>query len=297
MKRNLSIFLMLALLLTFLSPLATYAEGEGNIDHGGGGMGSGTSENYWNPGDEGVRVTVVRVRDRAVVTTPIDFTNKNPDNIQAHFGKVSKISYTKGFSLTPNPQAYTYVNPAQAIPRIISSGSGNANIEAIKSYFTDEQVIRSIANLTGFNFDTLINGDYKILLEPIAYMTFQGVRIAVTATEAALYDEQLGGGLRSKMASLSHQNLPLAMFLETPDLGYPAWSGSTTSKASNADIKSSLGLGIVRFSEAEPPQVSSYDYTYRVNTEVITSVTVSGGQADPDNPVSVPLPSEEKPTR
>ena len=151
MKRNLSIFLMLALLLTFLSPLAAYAEGEGNIDHGGGGMGNGTSGNYWNPGDEGVRVTVVRVRDRAVVTTPIDFTNKNPDNIQAHFGKVSKISYTKGFSLTPNPQAYTYVNPAKAIPRIISSGSGNANIEAIKSYFTDEQVIRSIANLTGFN--------------------------------------------------------------------------------------------------------------------------------------------------
>nr|WP_277995581.1 hypothetical protein [Desulfitibacter alkalitolerans] len=287
MKRNLSIFFMLALLLTFLSPLATYAEGEGNIDHGGGGMGSGTSENYWNPGDEGVRVTVVRVRDRAVVTTPIDFTNKNPDNIQAHFGKVSKISYTKGVSLTPNPQTYTYVNPAQAIPRIISSGSGNANIEAIKRYFCSEYTLMRIADVTGFNYDTLISGDYKILLEPVAYMTFQGVRIAVTATEAALYDEQLGGGLRSKMASLSHQNLPLAMFLETPDLGYPAWSGSTTSKASNADIKSSLGLGIVRFSEAEPPQVSSYDYTYRVNTEVITSVTVSGGQADPDNPVSV----------
>ena len=159
MKRNLSIFLMLALLLTFLSPLAAYAEGEGNIDHGGGGMGNGTSGNYWNPGDEGVRVTVVRARDRAVVTTPIDFTNKNPDNIQAHFGKVSKISYTKGVSLTPNPQTYTYVNPAQAIPRIISSGSGNANIEAIKSYFTDELVIRYIADVTGFNYDTLISGD------------------------------------------------------------------------------------------------------------------------------------------
>ena len=83
-------------------------------------MGSGTSENYWNPGDEGVRVTVVRVRDRAVVTTPIDFTNKNPDNIQAHFGKVSKISYTKGFSLTPNPQAYTYVNPAQGFRELLA---------------------------------------------------------------------------------------------------------------------------------------------------------------------------------
>lgn len=287
MKRNLSIFIMLALLLTFLSPLTAYAEGEGNIDHGGGGMGSGTSENYWNSGDEGVRVTVVRTSDHAVVTTPIDFTNKSPDNIQAHFGKVSKISYTKGFSLKPNSQTYTYVNPAKAIPRIISSGSGNANIEAIKSYFTDELVIRYIAKLTGFNYETLINGDYKILLEPIAYMTFSGIKMAMTATEAALYDQQLGGGLRRKMVSLSHKNLPLAMFLETPDLGYPAWSGSTTTAASNANIISSLGLGIVRFSEAEPPQVSSYDYTYRVNTEVITSVTVSEGQADPDNPVSV----------
>lgn len=287
MKRILSIFIVLTLLLTALLPLTAYAEGEGNIDNESGDMGGGTGENFWNPGDEGVRVTVVRAGDYAVVSTPVDLTNQSPDNIQAHFGKVSKISYTNGFSLTPDMQQYTYVNPAQAIPIIITSGSGNANIEAIKSYFTDGQVIRGISNLTGFNFDTLINGDYKILLEPIAYMTFQGVRIALTATEAALYDEQLDGGLRNKMGSLSHQNLPLAMFLETPDLGYPAWSGSATSRASNADIKSSLGLGIVRFSEAEPPQVSSYDYTYRVNTQVITSVTVSGSQADPDHPVTV----------
>ena len=93
--------------------------------------------------------------------------------------------------MTPSGQQYNYFNPAQAIPRIISSGSGNTNIEVIKNYFTDEQVLRSIANLTGFNFDTLINGNYKILLEPMAYMTFQGVRIAVTATEAALYDQQI----------------------------------------------------------------------------------------------------------
>jgi hypothetical protein len=252
-----------------------------------GGMGSGTDENFWNTGDEGVRITVVRASDHAVVTTPVDFTNKHPDNIQAHFGKVSKISYRAGTPLTPSGQQYSYVNPVQAIPRIISSGSGNANIEIIKSYFTDELVIRYIADVTGFNYDTLINGNYKILLEPMAYMTFQGVRIAMTATEAALYDQQISGGLRSKMVSLSHKNLPLAMFLETPDLGYPAWSGSRTTAASNTDIISSLGLGIIRFSDAEPPQVDTYDYTYRVNTQVITSVTVSGGQSDPDDPVSV----------
>lgn len=286
MKRTLSIF-MLVLLLATLLPLTACADGEGNIDHGGGDMGSGTSKNFWNPGDEGVRVTVLRASDHAAVTTPIDLTSQNPDNIQAHFGQVSKISYTNGFSLTPSTQQYTYVNPGQAIPRIIISGSGNANIEIIKRYFCSEYTLMRIADVTGFNYDTLINGDYKILLEPVAYMTFQNVRIALTATEAALYDEQLGGGLRNKMASLSHKNLPLAMFLETPDLGYPAWSGSRTNSASNADIISSLGLGIVRFSEAEPPQVSGYDYTYRVNTQVITAVTVSGGQSDPDHPVTV----------
>jgi hypothetical protein len=139
------------------------------------------------------------------------------------------------------------------------------------------------------DYDTLINGDYKLLLEPVAYMTFGGVKFAMTAHEAALYVEQLGGGLRSKMASLSHKNLPLSMFLEESDLGFPAWAGSKTSSASNADIKSSLGLGIVRFREEPepPPEIGAFDYEYRVDTEVITAVTVSGGQSDPDRPVSV----------
>jgi hypothetical protein len=103
-----------------------------------------------------------------------------------------------------------------------------------------------------------------------------------------MYDEVLSGSLRSRMNSLSHKNLPLAMFLEVSDLGYPAWSGSRTSAALNADIKSSLGLGIVRFQE-QPEEIilSAYDYEYRVNTEVITSVMVSGGQSDPDNPARV----------
>ena len=103
-----------------------------------------------------------------------------------------------------------------------------------------------------------------------------------------MYDEQVGGLLRKRMVSLSHKNLPLAMFLEVSDLGYPAWVGSTTKAASNADIKSSLGLGVVRFTEQpEPPVVSAYDYEYRVNTEVITAVTVSGGQSDPDTPTTI----------
>lgn len=286
MKRFLSM-LLAAILCFSLSGVPAYAIGEGNIDGGGGNMGQGTSQNFWSGGDEGVRVTVIRASDHSVVTRPIDLTNKKP-SIAYSFGKVSKMSYTNGFSLTPNTAAYEYVNPAQSLPKIISS-NGSSNIAAIKSYFTDEQVIRSIAGITGMNFDVLVGGEYRLLIEPIAYFTFKGQKIAVTATESALYDEQLGGGLRSKMVSLSHKNLPLSMFLETADLGYPAWGGSRSKAASNADIKSSLGLGVVRFKEMPPeaPEVSTFDYEYRTNTEVITAVDVSGGQSDPDHPVSV----------
>ena len=289
MKKKISWFMVLLLLCSLLFAIPVYAIGDGNIDNGGGGMGQGTSQNKWSPGMDGVRVTVVKAEDGTPVTTPIDLTNKKPTNVQAHFGAVSKISYNRGTTLKPSSSTYKFVNPAQALPKIISSNSlGASSIEEIKRYFTDEQVLRSIAGLTGMDFDTMVSGTYKLLIEPLGYYTFQGVFIATTATEAALYDEQLGGKLRSKMVSFSHKNLPLAIFLETPDLGYPAWGGSRTSPASNSDIKSALGIGIVRFNDVTtPPEISTYDYKYRTNTEVITSVEVRGGQSDPDNPVSV----------
>ena len=43
----------------------------------------------------------------------------------------------------------------------------------------------------------------------------------------------------------------------------------------------------MRFNETITPEVIQADYTYRVDTDVITAVTVSGGQSDPDNSVSV----------
>jgi hypothetical protein len=290
MKRLFGIILILTLLLTFLFPIMASADdvGDGNMNNGGGGMGNGSSQSFWDTGDEGVRVTVIRSSDHSVVSTPIDMTNIKPGSTIAHFGKVCKIRYTNGAGLTPKMNGYTYVNPSVPLPQIIGTSGGNANLAAIKSYFTDERVIQYIASLTGFNYNTLINGTYKLLIEPIAYFTFDGVKMGMTATEAALYDEQLGGGLRSEMASLTEKNLPLAIFLETSDLGYPAWTGSKTDRISDSDIISSLGLGIVRFGAPEQPvQIGTGDYTYRVNTEVITSVTVRGGQADPDNPVSV----------
>ena len=289
MKWKISSLLVLTLLVSLLFALPAYAVGEGNLDGGGGSMGQGTSQNYWSPGNEGVRVTVVRTEGREPVTRPIDLTNKRPSIVYS-FGKVCKISYNNGTALAVSTDPYEYVNPAQALPRIISSQSlGQANIEEIKSYFTDEQVIRSIAGLTGMDFDTLINGEYQLLIEPISFLTFQGNLIAATATEAALYDELTSGAVRAVLPTVAFQNLPLSMFLEVPDLGYPAWGGATSGVRSNMEIKSSLGLGVVRFNEVPPEgvEVIEFDYEYRTNTEVITAVEVKGGQSDPDDPVSV----------
>lgn len=289
MKQKISVLLVLTILCSLLFAVPVYAVGEGNVDNGGG-MGQGTSQNSWTPGYDGVRATVIRTVDREPVTRPIDFTNKTQSSTIIHFGKVSKISYNSGMSLHPVQGNYEYTKPAQALPKIMSSQSlGQASIAEIKSYFTDEQVIRSIANLTGMDFNVLINGEYRLLIEPIAYVKFQGVKLAMTATEAALYDEQTSGAVRSRLPSVAFQNLPLAMFLEVADLGYPAWSGPTSGIRSNYEVKTALGLGVVRFNEVPPevPEVSTYDYEYRTNTEVITSVNVSGGQSDPDSPVSV----------
>ena len=129
-----------------------------------------------------MRVTVVRASNHVVVTTPIDFTNKKPDNIKVHFGKVSKLSYSTGQSLTPITSVYPYINPAQAMPRIISTNGSN-NIETIKRYFCSEYVVKCIAEITGMNYDILIGGDYKILLEPIAYYKFEGVMIATAIAQ------------------------------------------------------------------------------------------------------------------
>ena len=150
-----------------------------------------------------------------------------------------------------------------------------------------EGTIRDISNITGFNYDTLINGDYKILIEPIAYFKYNGVMYAMTATEAALLNQMKSNDLRSKMVSLTHKNLPLSMFLEESDLGFSAWGGSTTTAQTDQIIIANLGMGVIRFKE-ELPEPQENDVVYRADTDVITSVTVSTGtEKTPEDPAYV----------
>lgn len=271
----------------FCLQIVAFAEGDPNIDNGGGGLKDGSSENFWNPGNDGVRVTIVDAETGAVKSASIDYTNTNASDIALHFGKVSKAEYVGGTALSATTSSYTFINPTEPLPTIISDGSG-ASIEEIRSYFTDEQVVKRIAEHTRIEFDDLTNGDYKLMVEPIMYITFNGIRTAMTATEAALYNMQTGGEMINKMGPLSHKNLPLAMFFEKDDLGYTAWTGSKNSYMTDSDIIQYLGVGIVSFKEPEEEvEVAASDYEYRVDTDVYTSITVTGGEHTPDNPVTV----------
>ncbi len=279
------------LLICFLIPDAVLAAGpgDGNLDGGGGSLDAGTGSNSWSPGHDGVRVTVIRDIDNAPVSTPIDYTNITPISDTVHFGLHSKIHYQNEALLIPTVGNYHHKNPALSIPRIISSGGGATNIEAIKQYFCSEYAAQLVADNTGIPYDELTGGDYKLLLEPVAYFRFGGVNMGMTATEAALYDMQLGGSLRAAMGNLTHQNLPLSMFLETSDLGYPAWGGPVSGFFGNDQILAALGLGIVRY-HGQPPDAGlpSADFEYLTDTEVVTAVTVSAShRLTPDNPGSV----------
>ncbi len=261
-----------ALAAFFCLQIVAFAEGDPNIDNGGGGLKNGNSKNFWTPGNDGVRVTVVDAETGAVKSASIDYTNSNATDIEFHFGKKCKADYVGGASLSVSTAKYVCKAPEQPLPTIISDGSG-ASIEAIRSYFTDEQVVKGISGHVGIDYDDLVNGDYKLMVEPIMYITFNGIRTAMTATEAALYNMQTGGKLISNMGPLSHKNLPLAMFLEKDDLGYTAWTGSKNSYVTDSDIIQYLGVGIVSFKEPEKKvEVTSSDYEYRVDTDVYTSV-------------------------
>lgn len=299
MKQMIAVFIGL-LLLTGIC----YAEGgDPNIDGGGGGMGGGTGESYWTPGNDGVRATIIQSGAPVAI---LDYANRDySTEVTQSFKVRCKLSYMAGTSLSPAVIYKNFIPSGVKLPVIISK-NGGSTIAAIRDYFTDEQVVRNIAQDSGISFLELTNGSYKLTLEPIAYFKFKGVMYAMTATEAALYDEIVNGDLKLWMGTLTHQNQPFSMFLERSDLGIAPWLGGTVGKQDNSTIKHQLGVGIVsfRYTEEEEPvepenpgggidpdnpgdgtgggSSSGSDYnnsTYRTDTDVITSVLVRNNRA------------------
>lgn len=281
MKRIFSLLVALCL----LASVAGATGGDPNIEGGGGGIGEGgvVGDSAWNPGDDGVRVSVMQ---GTTVLCTFDLSNVERTRTQACFVVKNKLIYkNEGGVLTPKFEAYTnYTLPDDLqLPTVISSGGGS-NIGAIRSYFTDEATIRYVADKAGMAYEDLISGDYKLLLEPMAYFKYNGVQYAMSATEAALFDVKVSGDLRYQMGRLTHQNLPFAMFLEHAELTILPWTGATTGRQSNIDILNQLGAGIVSFTpEILPPEPPQAEYVFRCDTNVIVAAAVPnlGGDLTP----------------
>ena len=87
LKRLLA-FLCCFTLVFCLVPSSAFATGgNGNIDGGGGSMGHGTSSNFWNSGNDGVRITVVDASSGTAVSSPLDFSNRTQKTSLLHLGK------------------------------------------------------------------------------------------------------------------------------------------------------------------------------------------------------------------
>ncbi len=281
-------------MLLSLLVVPTLAVGDGNIDggggngDGGGGMGEGSKQNYWN-NEDGCRITVLKNGQKVY---QMDWSNQPETTVKRWFAKKNKMDYLHAASLNVvvGTQYTSTVVPLK-MPTIVGGAGGN-NIEAIKRYFTDKNVINSISGGIGVPYDDLTGGEYKLLLEPIAYFTFKGVKWAMTATEAAMYDAQIEGQLRAWMKSLTHQNLPLSMFLEKSDteLHLDKWTGAKSGKQNNANIIRYLGMGIVTFKAAPPVIPSEYDYEFHTDTDVIVSFPISSPtEINPDDGAYVTL--------
>jgi hypothetical protein len=311
---------MIAVLFTMIN--VSYAYADPNMDGGGSGGGTqnGTDDNFYSSGDDGVRITVINTETNRKTegTLTIDYYKKNKDGKTInHFGKSNKLEYmgAAGYSDPKSLSLFTdyYLINGQGnrvgyhitdLPIIVSSSQGNSNIEELKSYFNDSARLQLIATRVGMNYETMISGKYKLIIEPVIYLTFEGIYIAMTAHEAALLDMMLGGtqttggALRAKFVSFTHRNLPLSIFLEKKELGVKRWTGSKYDRVQNGNILQYLGIGILSFNPGEDeegilpePDIDGGSFTYRPDTDVITSVLVSENSgsngATSDNPITV----------
>ena len=80
------------------------------------------------------------------------------------------------------------------MPTIVSS-KGQSNIEAIKRYFCSEYACQMVAQAAGVDYERMIAGDYKLLIEPIAYFTHNG-QYDTMAGDAG---DRLSGGERQRI--------------------------------------------------------------------------------------------------
>ncbi|WP_250277568.1 hypothetical protein [[Clostridium] colinum] len=275
---------IIAIILIFsfcFNSVSIFAKGDTNIGNGGNdgdydNGGSGRPDTILdNEQDEGVRVTLVDAKTYKPVTSPMDFANNPRQPIQKYLGTGYKLYYKENKKVNMYDGAgYRCKKPDIKLPKIVGG-----DLQTIKNYFGSEKFLKNFSNLTGFDYEKMISGNYKLMLEPVGYPKIAGKVTACTATELALLDVKMNGYVsNSYIKNFSHMNLPLAMFLERDEFGIKKWTGATNTKQKNDTIIAMLGVGAVTFVPEEPekPPIIPPSYEYRANTDVYTSLELTG---------------------
>jgi hypothetical protein len=240
------------------------------------------------------------------------------------YGYSNKASYLEGINFSPNPSPTVIVDDPPPIPitnggniNSVKSYFGDVNtLNMLINHFAFQKGIsreQLISNIQ-FRIDDVIgiyppeeilpiklDNKYQnkvpwlIVYEPviISYLKDKKTVLAFTATEYALA-QQLGyydfkyGTDGQQIAKMTHSDLPNSIILQESWFGYPVTS-ALPDKTLWAESRIIQGGGWgMRMLKANAVNVvendTVYDYEYRVNTDVITSVRVyANDDITPDN--------------
>lgn len=273
--------------------------------------GTGEVGTYWKTGDYGVRFTVVKRKTGERIARSIDYFKLNDFKSSAiwHTGGNNKLEYiylkNKSFE-RDNKQPYYSKGIGYAFWRpkkddlwnVISTRSTNkTSLKDIKrKYLSSDTFLKKIAKDMGggMTLDKIKSKENTLMFEPIYYFHMDGKYYALTATEIGLYDiKAIAEGkktLRVYHTTFSHKAIPVSAFLKKDRYNISRYKGRAK-LFTNKELVLQMGIGMVSGKGGEKkikPKLRVPDYTYRVDTDVYTSVlATAGNDATPDNPIRV----------
>ncbi len=240
------------------------------------------------------------------------------------YGSDNKVNYQLGSALTPNSGPMITTDNPPPIPITnggnINSVKSYFGDTATLNYFIDvfasqkgttrEGLVESIVfNINGESknypaeeiLPIKVDGEYQnkvpwlIVYEPviISYLKDGTTVLAFTATEYALaqklgYFNFRGGSDGQYISGMTHSDLPNSIFLEESWFGFPVTSALPDNVYWDLDRIIAGGGWGMRLLRANADNVvendTGYDYEYRVDTDVITSVRIFADEdITPDN--------------
>lgn len=309
--KTLKVLLYFFLVMSFFQITEVKASGDFNGEGDSGNitsMCSGTTNNIcWdvygdNGRDDGIRISLIDISNNNYFVKKIDYSNRDHNNwyyLTINGELDSKIEYYWEDKLKLM-SGYANKVPGRKLPNIMRGNNPNQNMENVKSYFSEMNALKGIANDFSIPYEELISGKYKLLLEPIIYVHIRingkVENVAMTPTQMALYDEQTNRSfynLSTGAKDILYSTFAKAMYLSKDDLGFTAKAPTAATYQANDYIVNYLGLATVSF---KPEAVEddgiiegdgNISSNYRYNTQVFSSYNLSSTtDRTKDNPVN-----------